>query len=175
VIIGPSDDPAGVRGMSDAPQALAKIVAKKSAFVAHRGAGATQLLKELLDEGHVALAEEQTFRLGPSESQETVLEFAAKKHAYSLVGRIPFKVGKMQGKGMEILVQGDARMRRPYVVAVADPKRWPAAHVVSARRLAAYLRSRETQAWLATYTSPTFGAPPFYPVVVDDEDAGAAR
>jgi tungstate transport system substrate-binding protein len=174
VIVGPADDPARVRGMGDAVAALAKIAASKSAFVAHRGSGSMQLLKELLDEGHVALDDDRTFRVPPSQSQETVLELASAKHAYSLVGRIPFKVGKMQGKGMEILVQGDERLRRPYMVAIADPKRAPGAHVAAARRLAAYLRSPATQAWLATYTSATFGgAPPFFPVVVGDPDGGA--
>ena len=176
VIVGPGDDPAGVRGMRDAPAALAKIVASKSAFVAHRGAGASHLLNELLGDAHVALDDGQTFHVPPSDNQETVLELASKKHAYSLVGRIPFKVGKMQGPGMEVLVEGDPRMQRPYMVAVADARRSPGARVAAARQLAAWLRSPKTQAWLATYTSPTFGGhPPFYPVVVPDDAAGATR
>jgi tungstate transport system substrate-binding protein len=176
VIVGPSDDPARVRGMTDAAGALAKIVASKSAFVAHRGGGATQLLRELLDAARVSLDDDRTFRLKPTDNQETVLELASEKHAYSLVGRIPFKVGKMQGKGLEVLVQGDARLQRPYLVAVANPARAPAARVEAARRLAAYLRSPKTQALLATYTSPTFGGDsPFFPVVVPDDDAGEAR
>jgi tungstate transport system substrate-binding protein len=153
--------------MTDAAAALAKIVASKSAFVAHRGNGSSHLLKELLDEVHVALDDERTFRVKPSDNQETVVELASQKHAYSLVGRIPFKVGKMQGPGMEILVQGDKRLERPYLVVVADPKRLPGAHVEAARRFVAYLRSPKTQAWIATYTSPTFGSEgPFFPVVV---------
>lgn len=174
VIVGPSDDPAHVRGTTDAAAALAKIVASKSAFVAHRGNGSTQLLRELLDDAHVALDEGRTYRLKPSDNHEDVLELASQKHAYSLVGRIPFKIGKMQGKGMEILVQGDKRLERPYLVAVANPRRWPGAHVEAARRFVAYLRSPATQAWLATYTSPTFGGDaPFFPVVVPGDDAGA--
>jgi tungstate transport system substrate-binding protein len=161
--------------MNDAALALARIVATKSPFVAHRGAGATQLLQELLDAAHVSLDDNPVFRLGASDNQETVLELATKKHAYSLVGRIPFKIGKMQGAGLDVLVQGDARLQRPYVVAIADPRRSPGAHVDAARRLAAYLRSPATQAWLATYSSPAFGNdPPFFPVVVYDGDGGAA-
>jgi ABC-type tungstate transport system permease subunit len=76
---------------------------------------------------------------------------------------------------MEALVEGDKRLQRPYLVAVADPRRSPGAHVEAARRLAAWLRSARTQAWLATYTSPTFGGdPPFFPVVAPDGDAGGA-
>jgi tungstate transport system substrate-binding protein len=173
VIVGPSDDPAHVRGMTDAAAALAKIVASKSAFVAHRGGGSTQLLRELEDEAHVALDDERTFRVPPSDNQETVLELASQKHAYSLVGRIPFKVGKMQGKGIEILVEGDRRLERPFLVAVTDARRSPGAHVEAARRLAAYLRAPATQAWIATYTSSTFGGdPPFFPVVVPGGGAG---
>jgi tungstate transport system substrate-binding protein len=173
VIVGPADDPAGVRGMKDAGQALAKIVARKSPFVMHRGTGATQLLKELLEEAHVALSDEQTLSLRPTDNQETVLELAAQKHAYSMVGRIPFKVGKMQGPGLEVLVQGDPKLQRPYLVAVADPKRFPGAHVAAAKRLAVYLRSPKTQAFLAGYSNASFGSePPFFPVVVPEGDAG---
>jgi tungstate transport system substrate-binding protein len=175
VIVGPIDDPAGVRGMHDAAAALAKIAAAKSSFVVHRGTGATQLLNALLAEAHVALDDGRTFRVPPTDNQETVLELASQKHAYSLVGRIPFKVGKMQGAGMTVLVEGDRRLQRPYMVAVADPRRTPSAHVAAARRLAAWMRSPSTQRWLATYTSPTFGnEPPFYPVVSDEGDAGAS-
>ena len=169
VIVGPSDDPAHVRGMTDAAAALARIVSSKSAFVAHRGNGSTQLLRELLEDAQVDLDATRVYRLKPSDNHETVLELASQKHAYSLVGRIPFKIGKLQGKGLEILVQGDKRLERPYLVAVADPKRWPGAHVEAARRFVAYLRSPATQAWLAAYTSPTFeGAAPFFPVVVPE-------
>jgi tungstate transport system substrate-binding protein len=173
VIVGPTDDPAGVRGMKDAARALAKIVEKRSPFVVHRGAGVAQVLHELLEEAHVALRDDQVSQLPATDNQENVLELAARKHAYSLVGRIPFKVGKMQGPGLEILVQGDRRLQRPYLVAVADPRRSPGAHVAAAQRLAAYLRSPATQAWLAAYSSTTFGdEPPFYPVAVPGEDAG---
>jgi tungstate transport system substrate-binding protein len=176
VIVGPTDDPAGVRGMHDAVAALAKIVAAKSSFVVHRGNGATQLLNALLAEAHVALDDGRTFRVPPTDNQETVLELASQKHAYSLVGRIPFKVGKMQGAGMTVLVEGDRRLQRPYLVAVTDPRRAPGAHVAAARRLAAWMRSPSTQAWLATYTSPTVAnEPPFYPVVSSEDDAGAPR
>jgi ABC-type tungstate transport system permease subunit len=163
-----------VRGRHAAQASRAKNVASKSACVAHRGAGANQVLKELLDEAHVVLDDQQTFRVPADGNQETVLELASAKHAYSLVGRIPFKVGKMQGPGMEILVEGDPHLQRPYMVAVADGRRSKGAHVAAARQLAAWMRSPSTQAWLATYTSPTFGGhPPFYPVVVPDD--GAAR
>jgi len=80
----------------------------------------------------------------------TVL-WAEERKAYTIVGRIPFRQGKIRHKSSEILVQGDPLLRRPYVVVVANPLRWPEARYESAKVLAAYLRSPETQAWLAEF------------------------
>ena len=47
-----------------------------------------------------------------------LLKKAAAEQAYTIVGRIPFLNGKITNEGLEIMVQGDPRLRRPYVVVV---------------------------------------------------------
>jgi tungstate transport system substrate-binding protein len=167
VIVGPKDDPAQIRGMKDAGEAMRKIVASKSLFAEHRGGGAHELLRAVLADAQISLDEATTVRLPDDANQETVLELASEKRAYSLVGFIPFKLGKLQGPGIEVMVEGDPRLRRPYLVAVANPTRWPLAHHEAAKELAAFLRSPKTQAWLAEFGRAEFGGhPPFMPVDV---------
>lgn len=170
IIVGPKADPASVRGMADAGEAMRKILAAKAPFVVHRGNGANEVLQGLMSDAKLSLDEATTLRLPDADNQENVLELASAKGAYSLVGRIPFKIGKMKGPGMEVMVEGDPRLRRPYLVAISNPKRWPGTHHAGARRLSAFMRSPKTQAWIAEYGREKFGGnPPFSPVSVDDD------
>ena len=93
-------------------------------------------------------------------------ERAAELHAYTMVGRIPMLLGKLKQPGIEILVRGDGRLRRPYLVAVAR-RAGEEPRIAAARDLAAFLRKPETQAWIATYKKGAYDdAPLFFPVVV---------
>jgi tungstate transport system substrate-binding protein len=92
---------------------------------------------------------------------------AAEKKAYTLCGRIPFLSGKIPNDGMKVVCKGDPRLRRAFVVAIADPMRVPTARVEAARRLSVFLRSRQTQAFLAEFGRGKYDDQPlFFPVGV---------
>ena len=150
VIVGPVEDPAGIRGMADAAGALKKIAAAHSAFVVHSSLGAQEVLRGVLEEEGIDLDEKRMTILF-LENQRNVLHIAAQRHAYTLVGRIPFMDGKLQNEGLVVMVKGDERLRRPYVVAVANPERFAGVHFAEAKKLAAWMRSEGTQAWIAGY------------------------
>jgi len=150
VIVGPPDDPARVRGLTDAGEALRRIRDSGCTFVVHSSLGAQDVLREVLDSAGVSLDPEKMVLLFTDKARQ-VLQIAAEKKAYTLVGRIPFLNGKLPNKGLVLMVRGDPLLRRPYVVAVADPARFPSAHVEPAKRLAEFLRREETQQWIAQY------------------------
>lgn len=160
VLVGPSDDPAQVRGDADAADAVKKIIAAKQKLLVHASNGADTVLHDLLEDVHAQLPDDVAV-LFSGEDQHAVLARAAALHAYTIVGRIPFIDGKLSAPGMELMVRGDRRMRRPYLVETA-PTAPPAA-----KQLAAWLRSAEVQSWLAEYGKGRYDAEPlFYPVVV---------
>ncbi len=166
VIVGPPEDPARIRGMTDAAAALKKIADTKSPFVVHSSLGAQEVLREILERNNIALDPANTTILF-MDNQRNVLKIAAAKKAYTLVGRIPFLNGKLVNEGLVLMVRGDERLRRPYVVVVADPGRVPDAHLTQARRLAGYLRSPPTQAWIAQFGRGKIDDQPlFFPVSV---------
>jgi tungstate transport system substrate-binding protein len=169
VIVGPPEDPAGIKGTSDAATALKKIAQTRSMFVVHSSLGAQDVLRALLDAGEISLDADHTAVLF-DDKQRRVLHIAAEKKAYTLVGRIPFRSGKIPNDGLVVLCEGDPRLRRPFVVAIADPAKVAGARVSEARKLAAFLRSSETQQWIATFGKGKFDDRPlFFPVVVPDE------
>ncbi|MGH9886545.1 MAG: substrate-binding domain-containing protein [bacterium] len=160
VIVGPAADPARIRGETNAVDAIGRIVAARAPLLVHASLGADGVLHDLLEAGHIALDPAATVMF-TGESQHGVLERAAQLSAYTLVGRIPWVTGKLKASGVELMVRGDPRLRRPYLVEVSSSA--PAA----AHDLAAYLRSPDTQQWIATFKRGTFDDQPlFFPVSV---------
>jgi tungstate transport system substrate-binding protein len=160
VIVGPADDPAGIRGNHDAVAAIAKIIGGKHKLLVHASMGADTVLHDLLDAGKLKLPAESIVTFA-GDDQHEVLARAAAEHAYTIVGRIPFVDGKLAHHGLELMVRGDPRLRRPYLVELA-PRAAPAA-----RQLAAWLRSPDAQQWIAQYGKGRYDDEPlFFPVVV---------
>jgi tungstate transport system substrate-binding protein len=166
IVVGPPDDPAGIRGMTDAAAALRKIAAAKSPFVVHSSLGAQEVLLNILEANGIQLDAANTTVLF-DDQQRDVLAIAAGKHAYTLVGRIPFRIGRLPSAGMELMVQGDPRLRRPYLVAVANPQRMGNVHEGMARRFAEFLRLPDTQQWIGTWgVGQIDSLPVFFPVTL---------
>lgn len=163
-IVGPASDPAGIRGMKDGAEALKKIAAARAPFVDFYGPGSRELTHKLWQraglkpEGDWVLKDE-------SPSPQEIVAFAEKKQAYVVVGRIPVTNGKMAVGQMEVLVQGDPEMRRPYVVLEASAKKFPKANITGARALADWLTGERGQRFIIDYGRKTPGGIPlYYPV-----------
>ncbi len=170
-IVGPASDPAGIRGMKDGAEALKKIAAARAPFVDFYGPGSRELTHKLWQraglkpEGDWVLKDE-------SPTPQEIVAFAEKKQAYVVVGRLPVTYGKMALGKMEVLVQGDPEMRRPYVVIEANAKKFPKTNIAGARALADWLTGEKGQAFLLDYgrKSPG-GIPLYYPVNAPDGPA----
>jgi tungstate transport system substrate-binding protein len=174
-LVGPKDDPAKIKGMTDAVAALEKIIEAKSKLLIHQSLGVNEVLHDLLSEGDLELDPENTVIM-PSDRQRKLLQRAARENAYTLVGRIPFLNGKISNEGLEIMVQGDARMRRPYVVVVASANKADSPRGKAARQLAEFLRTPETQRWIGEFGRGQLDDRPlFFPVVVSENNGAAAR
>src|SRR5579883_3393886 len=90
IIVGPPEDPAAIRGMTDAAAALAKIAAAHAPLVTHSSLGTQEVLRNILEENNLHL-DEKCLTLLFLDNQRNVLHIASQRHAYTLVGRIPFR------------------------------------------------------------------------------------
>ncbi|HEX5445039.1 MAG TPA: substrate-binding domain-containing protein [Pirellulales bacterium] len=166
VLVGPPDDPAKIRGTADAVAALGKIIKTKSKLLLHQSLGANEVLHDLLTSGRIELDAEATVVM-PSDRHRQLLARAAREHAYTLVGRIPFLNGKIRNPGLEIMSQGDPRLRRPYLVVVRTASGTETPRHQAACRLARFLREPETQQWISGFGRGKLDDRPlFFPVVV---------
>lgn len=163
VFIGPTDDPAGIRGLTSGAEALKRISQRGSKFIYPRGAGQGIILNRLFKESGVSPSPKWC-EIDSSPHSWALLQRAAAAHAYTVAGRIPIAYGKLDGEGLEVLVKGDRSMRRPYVVAVATPTRVSGVPLSEARALANFLVSERAQMIILNFTGPeqTTGKGPFF-------------
>ena len=169
-IVGPTSDPAYIRGMTNGAAALRAIAAAKAHFVDFQGVGSRELAHNLWRAAGVEPKGDWVLK-DETVSKFDILQFARTNNAYVIVGYIPARLGKMNPVGMEILVQGDPFMRRPFIVMEANPKKFPQANHAGARALSDFLLSPKAQRFLAEFGQRTTGRGPlFHPVQTATED-----
>jgi tungstate transport system substrate-binding protein len=163
-IVGPPDDPAHVRGMTNGAAALRKIAAVKARFVDFEGIGSRELVHTLWRLAETEPRGDWVLKDG-TVSRWNILQFARTNDAYVVVGYIPAHTGRMYAEGMEILVKGDPVMRRPFIVMETNPQKFPNANPVGARALSDFLLSEKVQNFLLEFGNQTNGPGPlFFPV-----------
>ena len=167
VIVGPTADPAGIKGMTDGAAALKQIVARGGKFVDFRDIGSREVFHTIFTKSGLAPDPAWLIQDTASEKRQ-ILIFAGERGAHAIVGSLPVRTGRMPRKDMTTLVEGDPAMRRPYVLMVANPRRYPQANHAGAAALAAFLLNPDTRKFIATFGQGVNGAAPFFfPVAVD--------
>ncbi|HUV65825.1 MAG TPA: substrate-binding domain-containing protein [Sedimentisphaerales bacterium] len=170
VIVGPSNDPAEIRGLNDGSEAFQRIAAHRANFVDFQDIGSREVCHKLWRKAGIQ-PRGDWFLKDERKDHLDILNFAAEHNAYVVVGRMPVLFGKMHKvQGMEILVENDPAMRRPYIVMEANPERFREANIQGAQCLSDFLLSNQVQNFLAKSASNQRGGLPlFYPVVLRRE------
>jgi ABC-type tungstate transport system permease subunit len=164
VVVGPANDPAGIKGATGASAAIKKIIESRSPFVIHGSGDADQIVRGIVQSERLSADPESSIIL-LNDHQRQVLQIAVDQKAYTLISRVPFRTGKLAAAGMEVMVEGDPVLCRPFVLATANPEKIAGVHRFEARRLAMFLRSPETQEWIAAFGAGKAGdRPPFIAV-----------
>lgn len=152
VLVGPSEDPAGVGGSGDVDEALKKIAASSAVFVS-RGDDSGTHSKELslwADAGVDAPDASGTWYRETGSGMGATLNVATEMDAYTLTDRgtwIRFENKQRH----EILFEGDPRLFNQYGVILVNPDRHPRVLADSGRALIDWLLSEEGQAAIAAY------------------------
>ena len=154
VLIGPADDPAGIRG-SDVVLALTRL-ASRDAILISRGDNsgthnAEQRLIALagLTPGHPdrkSLAGLRACGCGMGQA----LNMASAQSAHVLSDRGTWLSFKNRGK-LAVLVEGDPRLFNPYAVMAVNPARHPHVKIDQARRFIDWVTSPKGQSAIASF------------------------
>jgi tungstate transport system substrate-binding protein len=149
-IVGPSDDPAHVRGMTNGIAALQKIEGAKAHFVDYEDVGSRELMRTLWGLSGIEPRSFWVLQYN-SNSRSNALQYACTNDAYIVTGYVPAQVAQMPTNRMEILVNGDPVMRQPFVVMETNPKKFPQANYTGAKALSDFLISPRVQNFLIQF------------------------
>lgn len=141
VVVGPSSDPAGIRGLSDAITAFALIAAKGAPFVSRGDSGGTYVMERRLWQSAGIEPAGAVWYRNLDEGIGATLKFAAAVNAYVLTDRAAWADFKNR-QNLEILTEGDPVLFNLYASILVNPAKWPDVKFEEAKRWQNWLTSR---------------------------------
>ena len=152
VIIGPPDDPAGIRGTRSASEALERVAKDKNRFVS-RGDGSGTHTKELSLWKQAGVNPKGTgWYLEVGQGMAKTQRIANEKRAYTLTDRGTWLATRDRDRlDMAIMVEGDPLLFNQYGVMAVNPDRHKQVQYREATQLIEWLVSREGQKAIASY------------------------
>ena len=150
VLVGPSSDPAGIRGLPDAATAIGRIAERGGEFLVNNAA-TERYLAEVLWRTAGSPAKSR-WQIDLQLRDQTAIETAAQRGAYTLWGVVPFvrflEQRREQGRpvAMEALVVRDPIFQRIMVSVVVNPARIRGVDEGGALAFERYLLDPSTQA-----------------------------
>jgi tungstate transport system substrate-binding protein len=167
VLIGPKNDPAGVRGMKDVAKALQMIKDKQAPFISRGDRSGTHLAELALwnkDVGIDIEKEKGPWYKSVGAGMGVTLNMANESGAYVLSDRGTWIAFKNKGD-LQIVVEGDRRMFNQYGVMLVNPDKHPNVKKQYAQTFIDWLVSPDGQKAIADYKIN--GEQLFYPNAAD--------
>ena len=152
VIVGPPSDPAGVRGMNDAPAALREIARKRATFVSRGDNSGTHTaeLKLWQAAGVNPKARSGNWYRETGLGMGLTVQMAGRLNGYTLTDRATW-VKAADPAASRILVDGDPRLFNPYEVILVNPAKHPHVNVAAATTFLDWLVSPEGRGAIGDY------------------------
>ena len=123
VLLGPKNDPAGVRHLKDIAKAFAAIKDKSAPFISRGDRSGTHMAELMIwnkDVGIDIEKEQGPWYIASGQGMNAALEMAAASNDYVLSDRATWTHLKNKGD-LEVLVEGDERMFNQYGVILINP------------------------------------------------------
>lgn len=161
ILLGPGQDPAGVKTTKSAPEALKKIADRGALFLSRGDNSGTHALEKKLWKAVGINPEEKTWYQQTGLGMGQTLGVAAEKMAYTLADRGTYLALK-KSLGMTILSEGDAALKNIYHVIEVNPARFSAVNQAGAKAFADFMRSKEARDVIAVFGRELYGSPLFF-------------
>jgi len=161
VIVGPADDPAGVKGMTDAAEAFKKIAESQSTFVS-RGDNSGTHMKEMAIWEAAGIEPAGDWYQSAGQGMGAVLTMANEQQAYTLSDRSTY-LSRRDGLDLDILVEGDPILFNQYGVLPIAQNEAHQEKFDAATAFVDWITSPETQKLIAEFGKEQYGQQLFYP------------
>jgi tungstate transport system substrate-binding protein len=167
IIVGPASDPAGIKGMTSAAEAMKKIADSKSTFIT-RGDNSGTNSFELSVWAKLGIAPKgQDWYLSTGQGMGATLIVADQKNGYTVADRGTYLAFKNSLKLVN-MVDGtvvDLSMINVYHVIQIDPAKFTNVTIngTGAKAFSDFMVAPATQEVIRTFGNITYGAPLFFP------------
>jgi tungstate transport system substrate-binding protein len=152
VIIGPSDDPAKVKGIKSASDAFRKIAKSKNLFVSRGDNSGTHTKELALWKKAGIVPKGQKWYLEAGQGMEKTQRIANEKRAYTLTDRGTWLATREKDKlEMVIVLEGDPLLFNQYGVMAVNPEKQKYAKYKEAMKFVNWLISPEGQKAIASF------------------------
>ncbi len=161
ILVGASDDPAGIKGVKKAADALKKIAERQAKFVS-RGDNSGTHNKERALWKAAGVAPTGGWYIESGQGMGATLAIAFEKGAYTLTDRATYLAFKKRIR-LAILLEGDAPLLNIYHVMEVNPARYPRVNAAGGKAFADFMVSAEAQAVIKSFGVEKYGEPLFFP------------
>ena len=163
LIVGPAEDPAGVRGMADAAAALGRIGERRAVFVSRGDASGThQREQELWKKAGLAVPTPSGWYIDMGQGMGATLQAADEKRGYTLTDIATYLAWRDKLRLIP-LVQGDPSLFNVYHVLELNPRNSSRINVAGGNALAEFLLAAATQTLIGEFDKARFGRSLFIP------------
>lgn len=168
LIVGPEADPAKIRGLHFAVDAMKRIAEAKATFVS-RGdnSGTNQLEKKLWREARVDPS--GSWYLQAGQGMGATLMIASEKRAYTVTDRGTYLAYRKRVQLIP-LVEKDRILLNVYSVLLANATKFLRVNVAGGKAFADFMLSKETQEVIRSFGVEKYGEPLFFPDAGKRED-----
>ncbi len=172
VIVGPKSDPAGIKGMKKATEALAAIANKGSLFISRGDASGTDVAEKNIWKAANITAKGQKWYQETGQGMGETLRVASEKEGYTVTDRATW-LAQQKTLSLALLVEGDGILLNIYHVIPVNPKKNDKINGPGGEAFAQYMVSAETQALIKTFGVDKYGGQLFFPDAgKKDEEVG---
>jgi len=162
VIVGPADDPAGIKGTVTAVEAFQKIFTAGSTFISRGDDSGTNKMEISLWGKAADDPKGADWYVESGQGMGATLTIASEKTAYTLTDRATYLANKAN-LSLEILVEGDPALLNVYHVITVNPDKWAKANYDGALAFANFMIAKDTQDVIGKFGVDKFGQPLFFP------------
>ena len=172
VIVGPADDPAGIKDCKTAAEAFKKIADSGSTFVS-RGDDSGTNKKELQIWEAAGIAPQGDWYVNAGAGMGATLTQAAERQGYTLSDKGTFLSNDAKNK-LTILLGESDDMKNTYSMIAINPEKWPDTNSEGAKAFIDWMTGAEAAKLIAEYGVAEYGEPLFFLIEASGSSASAS-
>ncbi len=170
VVLGPSADPAAIKGAKTTPEAFKKIAAAGALFLSRGDNSGTHSKEKGVWKAAGVNPVGQKWYQETGLGMGQTLNVANEKNGYTLADRGTYLAMK-KNLSLAILKEGDPILLNIYHVIGVNPAKWPKVNTAGAKAFSDFMVSSEVQGIIKTFGVDKYGSPLFFPDAGKKEDA----